>query len=70
MRRSVKVRAARRLTKLVKPCVFYKETETPKGLKLSCQFNGMRRNRCRTVYCPHFRPTLRYRIAQHFGMVR
>ena len=66
----MKVKTARRLTRMVKPCVFYKELETKRGLKLACQYDGARRNRCRTVYCPHFRPTLRYRIAQHFGMVR
>ena len=70
MKRSTKVRIARGLTKLVKPCVFYKELETPKGDKLMCQYDGSRRNRCRTVNCPHFSPTRRYRIARFFGMVR
>ena len=65
-----KVRIARGLTRLVKPCVFYKETETHKGQQLICQFDGSRRNRCRTVNCPHFSPTRRYKIARHFGMVR
>ena len=65
-----KVRIARGLTRLVKPCVFYKETETPKGKQLICQYDGARRNRCRTLNCPHFSPTMRYRIARRLGMVR
>ena len=39
MKRSTKVRIARGLTKLMKPCVFYKELETPKGDKLMCQYD-------------------------------
>ena len=65
-----KVRIARKMTRFVKPCVFYKETETPKGDKLLCEYDHSRRNRCRTVNCPHFRPTVRYRIARRFRMVR
>jgi len=65
-----KVHVARMMTRFVKPCVFYKETETHKGLQLICQFDGSRRNRCKTWNCPHFSPTRRYRIARYFGMVR
>ena len=70
MKKKTKIRIARVLTNLVKPCVFSQETETPKGLKLKCNYDGSYRNRCRTVSCPHFRPTRRYRIARWFGMVR
>jgi len=70
MKRSTEIRAAQQLTKIVKPCFFYKETKTPKGIKLQCGYDQSRRNRCGTVKCPHFRPTLRYRIARRFGMVR
>ena len=70
MKRKTKVRIAHGMTKLVKPCVFYAETETPKGAKLICRYDGSRRNRCKTVSCPHFSPTRRYRIARWFGMVR
>ena len=65
-----KVRVARMMTRFVKPCVFYKETETPKGKQLICQYDGARRNRCKTRNCPHFSPTRRYRFARWFGMVR
>lgn len=70
MKRSTKIRTAQALTRLVKPCMFYKALETPKGPKLSCQYDGTRRNRCGTWKCPHFAPTMRYRIARWFGMVR
>ena len=49
MKKKTKIRIARVLTNLVKPCVFYQETETPKGLKLKCNYDGSYRNRCRTV---------------------
>ena len=70
MKRTTKVKLARKMTRLVKPCVFYKETETPKGQQLICRYDGSRRNRCKTVGCPHFSPTRRYKIARWFGMVR
>lgn len=66
----MKQKTAQRLTKLVKPCVFYQETEGAKRDYVLCQFDHSRRKRCGTWKCPHFRPTLRYRIAQRFGMVR
>ena len=68
--RSTQIKLARKLTRLVKPCHFYKAVETPKGDKLICGYDQSRRNRCKTVNCPHFTPTIRYRIARYFGMVR
>ena len=61
---------AQRLTRLVKPCVMYQEIEEPKRKYVVCRFDNSRRKYCRTRGCPHFRPTLRYRIAKCFGMVR
>ena len=70
MKRQTKIRIARALTRFVRPCRFYEAQETPKGEKLKCGYDGSRRNRCKTSSCPHFVPTMRWRIARWFGMVR
>lgn len=70
MKQKNKVRVARALTRFVKPCIHFDTTESVNKEQVMCRFDNSRRNRCRTVSCPHFRPTLRYRIAKYFGMVR
>ena len=70
MKKQTKVRIARGMTKLVKPCHFFDAVKTPKGDKLQCGYDHTRRNRCGTVNCPHFTPTTRYKIARLLGMVK
>ena len=66
----MKRKTAQRLTKLVKPCVFYTEIEEPNRKYVVCRWDNSRRKYCRTRGCPHFQPTRRYRIAKRLGMVR
>jgi hypothetical protein len=70
MKKRTKVKIAHGLTRLVKPCHFYESVNTPKGEKLQCGYDHTRRNRCKTVNCPHFVPTTRYKIARRLGMVK
>jgi len=58
------------LTKLVKPCHFFRVAKTPKGDYLHCEYDGSYRHKCRTHKCPHFAPTGRYKLAQKLGMVK
>lgn len=58
------------MTKLVKPCHFFRVAKTPKGDYLHCGFDGSYRHKCKTFNCPHFAPTVRYRIARRLGMVK
>ena len=70
MKRSTRIRIAHTLTSIVKPCHMYGTTRGAKRDYVVCGYDNSRRKYCGTRDCPHFRPTLRYRIARHFGMVR
>lgn len=70
MKQKNKIRIARFLTKFVKPCIHFDTASGVNKNQVLCKFDNSRRNHCKTVSCPHFRPTLRYRIARRLGMVR
>jgi hypothetical protein len=58
------------LTRHMKPCHFFSVAKGPKKDYVNCGAYHAYRNRCKTWQCPHFAPTIRYRIARWLGMVK